>query len=294
MDNISLIAAFGAGLLSFISPCVLPIVPGYLSFISGVSLEDLKGKTGNTTRRVFFNSLFFVLGFSVVFIALGASATFISNFLLNYMHIIGKVAGVFIIILGLHYMGQIHNVYFRIGCSILIGLWIGTTTVSDWIPGLGMTLAALLSVVVSYLVIHGLHHIGLFRVLNYQKKFNVSDNKIGMVGAFLVGFAFAFGWTPCIGPILAAILAIAASEDTVWRGIILLSFYSAGLAIPFLLTSLAFNKFLSVSNKIKRHFKTVEIVGGTLLLIVGLLIFTNSLGYLSGIISEWFPWLELG
>ncbi|MCP4582704.1 MAG: cytochrome C biogenesis protein [candidate division Zixibacteria bacterium] len=294
MDNISLITAFGAGLLSFISPCVLPIVPGYLSFISGVSIEDLQGKKSNATRRVFLNSLFFVLGFSVVFIALGASATLVSNFLLNYMHIIAKVAGVFIIILGLHYMGQIHNIYFRIGCSIFIGVWIGNTVAYDWYPDLGMTLATIISVIVSYLIIHGLYFIGFFRLLNYEKRFNVSDKKLGMVGAFLVGFAFAFGWTPCIGPILAAILAIAAAEDTIGRGIILLSFYSAGLAIPFLLTSLAFNKFLTVSSKIKKHFKTVEIIGGILLLTVGLLIFTNSLGYLSGILSDWFPWLELG
>ena len=122
----------------------------------------------------------------------------------------------------------------------------------------------------------------------------MGDKKLGTVGAFFVGFAFAFGWTPCIGPILATILAIAAAEDTIWRGIILLGFYSAGLAIPFLLTALAFNAFLSVSKRIKKHFRIVEIVGGVFLLFVGFLIFTDSLGYLSGIFSEWFPWLELG
>jgi len=241
MDNISLITAFVAGLLSFISPCVLPIVPGYLSFISGVSLEELQEKKSSATRRVFFNSLFFVLGFSVVFIALGASATIVSNFLLNYMHIISKVAGALIIVLGLHF-------------------------------------------------------IGLFKIkwLNYEKRFHVGSKQLGLAGSFFVGFAFAFGWTPCIGPILAAILAIAAAEDTVGRGILLLSLYSAGLALPFLLTSLAFNKFLTVSSKIKKHFRAVEVVGGILLLAVGFLIFTNSMGYLSGILSEWFPWLELG
>jgi cytochrome c-type biogenesis protein len=241
MDNVTLFAAFGAGLLSFISPCVLPIVPGYLSFISGVSMDELQKKKSNATYKVFLNSLFFVSGFSVVFIALGAGATWVSGFLLDYMHIISKVAGVGIIILGLHY-------------------------------------------------------IGLFKIsfLNYEKRFNMSDKKIGMFGAFVIGFAFAFGWTPCIGPILATILAIAAAEDTIWQGVILLAFYSAGLAIPFLLTALAFNAFLSVSNKIKKHFKVVETVGGVFLIIVGILIFSNSLSYLSGIISEWFPWLELG
>jgi cytochrome c-type biogenesis protein len=177
----------------------------------------------------------------VVFIALGASATAVSAFLNNYMYIISKVAGVAIIVLGLHY-------------------------------------------------------IGLFKIkwLNYEKRFQMGDKKIGGFGAFFIGFAFAFGWTPCIGPILATILAIAAGEDTIWKGIILLGFYSAGLAVPFLLTALAFNAFLNVSARIKRHFKIVEIVGGVFLVLVGVLIFTDSLTYLSGIISEWFPWLELG
>jgi cytochrome c-type biogenesis protein len=241
MGNITWITAFGAGLLSFISPCVLPIVPGYLSFISGVSLEELQDKKSMAVRRVFLNSLFFVLGFSVVFIALGASATFVSRFLIDYMPIISKVAGALIFILGLHFLG-----IFKI------------------------------------------------RWLNYEKRFHMGSKQLGIVGSFFVGFAFAFGWTPCIGPILAGILAIAAAEETVTRGIILLAFYSAGLAVPFLLTALAFNGFLTVSSKIKKHFRIVEIVGGIFLIIIGILIFTNSLGYLSGLISQWFPWLELG
>jgi cytochrome c-type biogenesis protein len=241
MGNITFITAFGAGLLSFISPCVLPIVPGYLSFISGVSLEELQDKKSAAVRRVFLNSLFFVLGFSVVFIALGASATFVSRFLTDYMPIISKVAGALIILLGLHF-------------------------------------------------------VGLFKIrwLNYEKRFHMGSKQLGIVGSFFVGFAFAFGWTPCIGPILAGILAIAATEETVTRGIILLAFYSAGLAVPFLITALAFNSFLTVSGKIKKHFRIVEIVGGVFLIVIGFLIFTNSLGYLSGLISQWFPWLELG
>jgi cytochrome c-type biogenesis protein len=241
MGNITFITAFGAGLLSFISPCVLPIVPGYLSFISGVSMEELQNQKSKAVKRVFINSLFFVLGFSVVFIALGASATFVSQFLNDYMYIISKVAGALIIILGLHF-------------------------------------------------------IGLFKIrwLNYEKRIHMGTKQLGIVGSFFVGFAFAFGWTPCIGPILAGILAIAATESTITRGIILLAFYSAGLAVPFLITALAFNGFLSVSGKIKKHFRIVEIIGGVFLIIIGFLIFTNSLGYLSALISEWFPWLELG
>jgi len=136
----------------------------------------------------------------------------------------------------------------------------------------------------------------LFKIkwLNYEKRFHVGSKPLGMAGSFFIGFAFAFGWTPCIGPILATILAMAAAEETVWQGILLLSFYSAGLAIPFLLTALAFNAFLSISSRIKKHFRIVEIVGGAFLIIVGFLIFTDSLVLLSGLISEWFPWLELG
>jgi cytochrome c-type biogenesis protein len=241
MGNISLITAFGAGILSFISPCVLPIVPGYISFISGVSIEELKDKRSKAANRVLANSIFFVLGFSVVFIALGASATFVSSFLNEYMHIISKIAGALIIILGLHFLG-------------------------------------------------------LFKIkwLNYEKRFHVGSKQLGIIGSFFVGFAFAFGWTPCIGPILAGILALAAAEETVGRGILLLSFYSAGLALPFLITAVAFNAFLSVSSKIKKHFRVVEFVGGAFLIIIGLLIFTDSLTYLSALISQLFPWLELG
>lgn len=241
MGNISLITAFGAGLLSFISPCVLPLVPGYLSFISGVSMEELQKQSKSAIRRVLLNALFFVLGFSVVFIALGASATIVYQFLTDYMYIISKIAGVFLIILGIHFLGL-----FKI------------------------------------------------RWLNYEKRFHMGTKQLGIAGSFFVGFAFAFGWTPCIGPILAGILVIAAAEETVLRGIILLAFYSAGLAVPFLLTAVAFNGFISVSGRIKKHFRIVEIIGGAFLIIIGLLIFTNSLGYISGYLSEWFPWLELG
>lgn len=241
MGEISLITAFGAGILSFISPCVLPIVPGYLSFISGLTIDELRNQNRRFNRRVFFNSLSFVLGFSAVFIGLGASATFVSSFLREYSAIIGKVGGLLIIILGVHFLG-------------------------------------------------------LYKIkwLNYEKRFHVGANKLGLIGSFFMGFAFAFGWTPCIGPILAAILALAAAEETVGRGILLLSFYSAGLAIPFMLTALAFNAFASVSTVIKRHFRAVEITGGVMLIAIGILIFSGSLGYLSGVLSEWFPWLNLG
>ncbi len=232
------------GLLSFISPCVLPIVPGYLSFISGVSFEEMQNEEQRSTvrKRIASNAFFFILGFSIVFIALGASATAVGRFLHEQISIIEKVAGVIVIIFGLH-----------------------------------MT--------------------GIFRIpfLNYEKRFQASGRKLGFLGSFVVGLAFAFGWTPCIGPILAAILTIASQQDTVTKGVILLAAYSLGLGIPFFLAGLSVTAFYSVFNKFKKHLHTVEVVGGVLLIAVGVLIATNTLTIISGYLARWFPILnELG
>ncbi|MBI4811403.1 MAG: cytochrome c biogenesis protein CcdA [Ignavibacteriales bacterium] len=244
MENVTIVTAFIFGVLSFISPCVLPIVPGYLSFISGVSFEEMQNTDNRTQirKRILLNALLFVLGFSIVFIALGASATAIGQFLHQQINIISKIAGVIIIIFGLHM-------------------------------------------------------IGVFKIpfLNYEKRFHTEGKKLSLFGAFIVGLAFAFGWTPCIGPILAAILAIASQQETVMQGVILLSFYSLGLGIPFLLTGLSLTIFFNVFNKFKRHLHKVEVVGGILLVIVGVLIMTNYLTVLSGYFAKWFPFLnELG
>ena len=244
MENVGIVTAFLFGLLSFISPCVLPIVPGYLSFISGVSFEEMQNSENRARvrNRILLNSAFFVMGFSVVFISLGASATFIGQFLHNQISLISKIAGVVIIIFGLHM-------------------------------------------------------IGVFKIpfLNYEKRFHTEGKKLGLVGAFVVGLAFAFGWTPCIGPILAAILAIASQQDSVGEGILLLSSYSLGLGIPFLITGLSLSAFYNAFNKFKRHLHTVEVVGGVMLVAVGALIMTNYLTVLSGYLARWFPFLnELG
>jgi len=244
LESVSIVTAFAFGLLSFISPCVLPIVPGYISFISGVSFDEMQNTDNRRTvrKKILANCTAFIIGFSVVFIALGASATAVGQFLHDQINIISKVAGVIIIVFGLH-----------------------------------MT--------------------GIFKIpfLNYEKRFSSNAKPIGLLGAFMVGMAFAFGWTPCIGPILAAILAIASQQDTVWKGITLLGFYSLGLGIPFLLTGLSITLFYNVFNKLKRHLHKVEIVGGILLVAVGILIMTNYLTILSGYLSRWFPFLnELG
>jgi len=244
VENVSLFAAFAAGVLSFISPCVLPLIPGYLSYISGVSLDEMRGGASaaavavvpQSRSRVLVASLFFCLGFSLVFVSLGASATFLGQYLMERLSLLGKIAGVVIIIFGLHTMGVL-----RIG----------------W--------------------------------LYQEKRFQTSTKPVGLVGAMLVGIAFAFGWTPCIGPILAGILAIAATEDTVTDGVRLLSVYSAGLAVPFLLTALAINRFFTAFAKIRRHYHTIEVASGLLLVVIGVLMFTNRFTVIAQYLTPYLP-----
>jgi len=247
-ENVTLFAAFGAGLLSFISPCVLPLIPGYLSYISGLSLDEMRGAAGSqggTTagpspdakRQVLLSSLAFILGFSIVFVALGASASAIGQFLMARLSLLGKIAGAVIIIFGLHTMGVL-----RI----------------EW--------------------------------LYQEKRVQTSARPAGFFGAILVGIAFAFGWTPCIGPILAGILAVAAAQDTVGDGVRLLTAYSLGLGVPFFATALAINRFFAVFARIRRHYHKVELASGTLLVVIGALIFTNQFT----IIAQWLtPYLPV-
>ncbi len=237
-SNVTLIAAFAAGFLSFISPCVLPLIPGYVSFVSGVSLEDMRGETAvsSARRRVLVTSLFFVLGFSLVFIALGATASVVGHFLLEKQPILAKIAGVLLVIFGLHTMGV-----FRIG------------------------------------------------FLESEKRMQANRKPAGALGAVLVGIAFAFGWSPCIGPILGGILALAAAKDTVWEGTELLAVYSVGLGIPFLLTSIAINQFFAVTKRIRKHYHTIELVSGGLLVAIGVLIFTNQFTIIVRYLQPYLP-----
>ncbi len=244
MENVTVLLAFFAGLASFISPCVLPIVPGYLSFISGVTFEEMSVSSARSEirRRIFLNSIFFVVGFSLVFIALGASATFIGQVLRDQLHLISKIAGAVIIVFGLHMTGLVK------------------------IP-----------------------------FLNYEKRFHSKGRPLGAAGALVVGLAFAFGWTPCIGPILASILAVASQQDSVVEGIILLSSYSAGLGIPFILAGVSITVFYGPFTRLKRHLPKIEMVSGILLVIVGILIMTNYLTIIAAYLSQWFPFLtEIG
>lgn len=233
-QNITFFTAFLAGLLSFLSPCVLPLIPGYISFISGISLQDLRNNidTVKIKTKIINNALAFVVGFSFVFIFFGASATLIGSLLIKYSKIITFISGIIIIILGLH----------------LIGIF---------------KISALYS----------------------EKKLNIKSKPVNIFGAFLVGFAFAFGWTPCIGPILAAILALAASQATLHRGILLLSWYSLGLAIPFIITAYSITFFFKIFDKIKKYLNIIEWLAGIMLIIIGVLIMTGGLAKVSSLFS---------
>lgn len=239
-----ILTAFAGGLVSFLSPCVLPLVPGYLSIISGYSLDQLKGKSEDAAlkRTVVMNSIMFIIGFSITFIALGATATWVGQFLRDRMQILYRIAGLVIMIFGLHVLGV-----FKINA------------------------------------------------LYQDKRFHDVKKPAGAWGVLVLGLAFAFGWTPCLGPILSGILAIAGSQQTVMSGILLLAIYSLGLGVPFLLTSLGLNQFLSFYGRFKKHFRVMEIVSGVLVITIGFLIMTNSLSIMNshlGFLNRFETWLE--
>lgn len=233
--------AFFGGLLSFVSPCVLPLVPAYISYISGISVDQLveRQRSSETLPLVVVNSIIFVAGFSLVFVLLGASATFLGRLLVGHMGLLRKMAGVVIVFLGLHFVGLL-----RLG------------------------------------------------FLNYEKRFHLKTRKATYVQTFFLGIFFALGWTPCIGPILAGILAMAGIQESMKMGILLLFVYAMGLGIPFILTGMATGWSLSVFDRVKKHFRAVEATAGVLLIVMGVLIYMNRLGFLSGVIINLFPFLS--
>src|SRR5487761_912854 len=276
--NVTVFTALLAGLVSFLSPCVLPLVPGYISMLSGIGVDQLqqgKGSRGELLRSAFA----FVLGFSIVFISFGASASAVGTFLLRNRNELAPLAGAFILLFGLHLIGVLAKI------SIRIGLMIGALLVAA-----GIATAFLLPAYSRYFRPIHLFAIALIFLLgptltrwfNRDAHFRNLGGRPGVVSGFLMGFAFAFGWTPCIGPILAAVLAMAATQDTVLKGVFLLAAYSAGLAIPFLLTAVGIGQFLKFYKRFRRHIHVVEILSGVLLLAIGGLIFMNRLTWLSG------------
>lgn len=235
--NITLLGAFVAGLLSFLSPCVLPLIPSYITYITGLSFADLQAEhpSHKVRQQTVIHSLLFIAGFTFVFVLLGASATFVGTFLQEHMTAIRRVGGVLIILFGIHLSGLV-PIHFLLG----------------------------------------------------ERRFTIHRKPAGYLGSFLVGLAFAAGWTPCIGPILASILMVAATEETVYRGIALLLAYSMGLAIPFFLASLAMHQFLVFFNRFKKYIRIFEIATGVFLVIVGVLVFGNYLSLLSRYVMRWF------
>ena len=239
IQDVTIIGAAFAGVLSFVSPCVLPLVPPYLGFLAGVSLEELSGSEEDNsaaTRRVFFSSLFFVLGFSTVFVLLGATASFLGQFIRSYLEYFGYIAGVAIIIMGLHFLGV-----FRIG------------------------------------------------LLYREARVHVEKRPAGPGGAYLIGLAFGFGWTPCVGPILAAILFVAGTEDTVGQGALLLSAYAVGLGVPFLVAALFAGPFLKFMKRFRAHMGAVEKTMGGVLVLTGVLFLTGQMEVFSYWLLETFP-----
>ncbi len=232
--EVGIFIAFTAGIFSFLSPCVLPLVPSYLTFVTGMSLEDLQ--EGVNRKATFMHSLLFVTGFSVIFILLGASASFLGQFLRQYELWIARIGGVIIIILGMHMAG-------------------------------------------------------VFKLtpLMREKRMHLNDKPAGYIGTLGVGMAFGAGWTPCIGPILGAILTYGMTQDTMWAGVGLLSVYSLGLAIPFLIASLALDWFLQTFKRFRTWIPIVEKASGVLLILLGVLLLTGQFTVLAAYLTRFTP-----
>ncbi len=226
--------AFGAGLISFLSPCVLPLIPGYISYISGQSLQEILNKK----EINFFPLILFCLGFSTVFVLLGASASFLGQTLLQNSEILRIVAGIIIIIFSLQLIGIINITY-----------------------------------------------------LNFEKRFDAKESR-NILFPYVIGVAFGFGWTPCIGPILGSILALASIEETLTRAVILLILYSLGLAIPFVLSGYLIQRFLLFSKNFRKNINLISKIGGIILLVTGILILTNQLQAIGFYIIEIFPFMQ--
>jgi cytochrome c-type biogenesis protein len=277
--DVSVFGVFLAGLLSFLSPCVLPLVPGYVSMLSGVGVDQLKEGEGGT-GKLLTSAIAFVIGFSAVFITFGASASAVGSFLLQNKSLLAPIAGALIVLFGLHLVGWLIKISVRVGLIIgVILLAIGL--VLNFRLGADSVIKPVQFYAAAVIFLLGP---SLTRWLNRDVHLrNVGGgSQPGIVSGFLLGFAFAFGWTPCIGPILAGVLALAATKDTVGQGILLLACYSAGLAIPFLLTAVGIGRFLKFYQRFRKHLHTVEVFSGVLLLFIGSLIFVNRLTWLSG------------
>lgn len=239
--EVTYIGAFIAGLLSFLSPCVFPLIPSYVMYITGMSYADMLAEHPShiIRQKSILHSLCFICGFTLVFVLLGASATYIGSFLHEHAALIRKIGGILLVLLGIHVTGIVP-----------------------------------------------------LRFLLGEKRVSIKHKPAGYIGSFLVGIAFAAGWTPCIGPILAGILAVAATEEKVYQGILLLLVYSLGLGVPFFLSALAMHRFMALFNRFKKYIRVCEVITGILLMVVGMLIYSNWLSRLSGYVSIFYKGIE--
>lgn len=230
-ENVTVIVAFSAGLITFLSPCILPIFPSYLAYITGISIDELSHEMNLKRARklVVINSLLFILGFSIIFVILGVSATFLGKFLSKNIRWLEIIGGIIVILLGMHFAGVLR-----------------------------------------------------LKFLDHERRIHLRKKPLGFLGTVLVGMTFGAGWTPCVGPMLGAILTVAASTQDILKGIIILISYSIGLGIPFLISGLIAHKFLEHFKNLKRYFKIISTIGGILLMIIGVLLIT---GYFSSIVS---------
>jgi cytochrome c-type biogenesis protein len=277
--GVSVFAAFLAGLVSFLSPCVLPLVPGYISMLSGIGVEQLK-ENETPSGSLLTSAFAFVIGFSIVFITFGASASAVGSFLVRNRTLLAPIAGSLIVLFGLHLVGWLVKISIRIGLIVGVLLLIAGVILNFRSGADDMVVNPVQFYAISVIFLGGPT---LTRWLNRDIHFRqVGGSKPGIVSGFLMGFAFAFGWTPCIGPILAGVLGLAATRDTIAQGVFLLACYSAGLAIPFLLTAFGIGRFLKFYQRFRKHLHTVEVFSGFLLLAIGGLIFVNRLAWLSG------------
>jgi len=238
MEGISYFYVLLAGLLSFLSPCVLPIVPGYLCFIAGTSLDKALDNKEVLKINILKYAISFVFGFSTVFIIMGASATYLSSLLYEYFDYLRIIGGIIIIVFGIHFTQLIQLPF-----------------------------------------------------LNSDTRIQINNYKPGLIGSYIVGLSFAFGWTPCIGPILGSVLSVAASSENISEGTFLLVLYSAGLGIPFVIAAYGIGAFLKFLSKIRKHIRTIEIFTGLLLILFGVLILTNRIQELAFFFIKYFPFL---
>ena len=237
--DVTSVVAFSAGVFSFLSPCVLPLVPSYISFVAGMSLQELEGgKEGKIRRAIFLNAVLFILGFSAVFIALGASFSLLGRALLGSIDLVRKAGGILIILFGLFIAGILKLPF-----------------------------------------------------LMRERRLQLQERPAGYLGAVLVGAAFGAGWIPCVGPILGSILTLAGTSETAGRGVVLLSAYSLGLGVPFLLSALALNGFNRFFQRFRPYMRIIEMIAGVLLVLIGILLFTGYLAllnsYLIGLTPAW-------